>query len=132
MTRPTKACTWVKKKIYCTLQRIFYRFLDPPSIVSGPINQTVNETRDLRLSCNATGNLQPLITWSKGLVRIGVPSADGVVIVTNVNKSDSGVYQCSASNGIGRDAKASSTVTVNCKLHVTIKTTTRQATFVCY
>ena len=102
----------------------FFLFLDPPSIISGPINQTVNETRDLRLSCNATGNPQPLITWSKGLVRIGVPLVDDALIVNNVNKSDSGVYQCSASNGIGRDAKASSTVTVNCKLQVTMRTKT--------
>ena len=38
-----------------------------------------------------------------------------VLQVKNVTKSDSGVYQCVASNGIGRDALVSWIVTVKCK-----------------
>jgi len=45
-------------------------------------------------------------------------SVDGALILNNVNKSDTGVYQCRASNGIGSDAMVSSVVTVNCKFHM--------------
>lgn len=38
-----------------------------------------------------------------------------VLQVKNVSKNDSGVYQCMASNGIGRDALFSWIVAVNCK-----------------
>lgn len=42
--------------------------------------------------------------------------ASGEVLqVKNVSKNDSGVYQCMASNGIGRDALFSWIVAVNCK-----------------
>ena len=92
-----------------------YRLVDPATIVRGPLNQTVNETTDLHLFCNATGNPQPLITWFKGLIRLGLPSFDGLLIVRNISKSDAGIYKCIAINGIGYEADATSTVTVNCK-----------------
>ena len=45
-----------------------------------------------------------------------VTLASGEVLqVKNVSKNDSGVYQCMASNGIGRDALFSWIVAVNCK-----------------
>ena len=93
-------------------------FLDPPSIVSGLTNETVNETHNLRLLCIATGNPQPHITWSKRSDPTPIKSVDGVLTVKNVNKTNSGVYQCKVSNGVGKDAIASSVVTVNCKLQV--------------
>lgn len=105
---------------------VFY----PPSIIRGPINQTANETQDLRLFCNATGNPQPQITWSKGSVRIGKPSIAGVLIVNSVNKTHSGVYQCIASNGISSNAYAWFTVTVNYKpraMHLTTTATKNTA-----
>ena len=77
----------------------------------------MNETTDLHLFCNATGNPQPRIKWFRfrGLTRLGLPSFDGILIVRNINKSDSGIYKCIAINGIGYEADATSTVTVNCK-----------------
>lgn len=45
-----------------------------------------------------------------------VTLASGEVLqVKNVSKNDSGVYQCMASNGFGRDALFSWIVAVNCK-----------------
>ena len=67
--------------------------------------------------CNATGNPQPQITWSKESEPNPLDSIDGALTMKNVNKSDSGVYLCSASNGIGSDTIALSTVIVNCKLN---------------
>lgn len=95
---------------------MLYFFVVPPSIDKGPTNKTVNESSDLELFCNATGNPPPNITWSKVAVPPVQLSFDEVLTVKNTNKTDSGVYQCRASNGIGSDAFASSVVTVRCKL----------------
>ena len=104
-----------------TYSDLLHIFAVPPSIHSGPSRKTVNESNALELSCNATGNPSPIITWFK----VGDPSvnlAPGEVLqVKNVTKSDSGVYQCVASNGIGRDALVSWIVTVNCKSKNRIK-----------
>lgn len=84
-----------------------------PSISIGPISQTVNESDDLELFCNATGRPTPQITW----YRVTDPSVqlpNGTALkVKNINRTDSGVYQCRASNGIGTDVCASANVTVN-------------------
>lgn len=88
----------------------------PPTIHKGPANRAVNETSDLELFCNATGNPLPNITWSKVGNRAVQLSVDEVLKVENISKNESGVYQCRASNGIGGDALASWIVTVNCKL----------------
>jgi len=90
--------------------------LVPPSIYKGPSNKTVNESSDLALFCNATGTPPPKITWSKVAVPPVQLSFDEALTVNNINKTDSGVYQCRASNGIGSDVFASSFVTVRCKL----------------
>lgn len=95
---------------------MFYFFLVPPSIYIGPSNKTVNESSDLALFCNATGTPPPKITWSKVAVPPVQLSFDEALTVNNINKTDSGVYQCRASNGIGSDVFASSFVTVRCKL----------------
>ncbi|KAM7440128.1 hypothetical protein ABFA07_010622 [Porites harrisoni] len=99
---------------------VFY----PASIVRGPLSQTVNETTDLHLFCNATGNPQPRIKWFRirGLIRLGLPSFDGILIVRNISKSHSGIYKCIAINGIGYEADATSTVTVNYKPRTTLLT----------
>lgn len=97
-------------------RNMFYFFVVPPSIDKGPSNKTLNESSDLELFCNATGNPLPNITWSK----VAVPSvqllAYEVLTVKNINRTVSGVYQCKASNGIGSDAFATSVVTVRCEL----------------
>ena len=90
-------------------------FAVPPSIHRGQENRTVNESSNLELYCNATGNPPPNITWSNAANPSFKLASDEVLIVKNVSKNDSGVYQCMASNGIGRDALTSWIVTVNCK-----------------
>ena len=75
----------------------------------------MNESDDLELFCNATGRPTPQITW----YRVTDPSVqlpNGTALkVKNIKRTDSGVYQCRASNGIGTDVCASANVTVNCE-----------------
>ncbi|PFX16317.1 Hemicentin-2 [Stylophora pistillata] len=112
----------------------------PPSIDTKPISQAVNESDNLRLFCNATGHPTPQITWFKKTDSL-VPLTVGTALnVTNMSRTDSGVYKCRASNGIGTDAFASANVTVNSKpietrfkSNVTRDTTIRglSVTFLC-
>ena len=76
----------------------------------------MNESDTLSVFCNASGNPHPNITWSKVGVT-GSPVASGNTMeITNVNhEQDDGIYECRASNGIGKSVAVRFTVTVNCK-----------------
>ena len=80
-----------------------------------PLSQTVNESDNLELFCNATGHPAPQITWYKLADPLMPLSNDTALKVKNINRTDSGVYRCRASNGIGTGVCASATVTVNCE-----------------
>ena len=65
------------------------------------------------LECNANGNPMPSIGWimeSTGKV----VSSNSILILSNINRNASGVYQCIAMNNIGNDTK-NCTVDVYCK-----------------
>ena len=89
--------------------------LDPPTIVRRTSTQILNETGELRLECYATGNPRPFITWTEVPDPTPLDSPDGVLTIYKANKTHSGIYQCRASNGVGRDATALSSVRFNCK-----------------
>ena len=75
----------------------------------------MNESDDLELFCIATGHPTPQITWY-GIADPSVQLPNGTALkVKNINRTDSGVYQCRASNGIGTGVCASANVTVNCE-----------------
>ena len=78
----------------------------------------MNETQELRLVCDAIGNPQPKITWTKKPNSSLLKASSGVLVVKNVTKAYSGQYQCNANNGIGEEAISTFSVTVNCKFYV--------------
>ena len=84
-------------------------------MISTQTQHTVNDTQDVRLVCNARGNPLPEITWSKRHNSSLLNAHDGVLVIKTIKKTDSGEYQCNATNGIGEDAIAIFTVVVNCK-----------------
>ena len=67
---------------------------------------TATEGENVTLSCNATGNPSPSISWTKAGSAVNSPrvsssSGNKQLTITNVNRSDSGDYRCVANNSIG-------------------------------
>ena len=73
----------------------------------------VLEGDDVTLECNATGNPVPSIGWIMESTGI-VVSINSILILSNISRNASGVYQCIAMNSIGNDTK-NCTVDVYCK-----------------
>ena len=101
-------------------QRVLFCFLFfsvPPKITSNTLNRAdIDEGQDLTLSCNATGDPQPNITWT----RDGVPNSQFKVFehdlrLVDVKRRDVGSYRCTASNGYGENASEISIVGLHCK-----------------
>ena len=69
-------------------------------------NQTVLEGDNLHLTCIASGQPEPNITWIKerpGNQGNTVVVQEGKVLtITNINRNDAGGYTCTAYNGFGK------------------------------
>ena len=64
------------------------------------------------MSCDASGFPEPSFTWTKDGQEV---SQLGQLNIQISDRSDTGVYVCTASNGVGRDKTAQVYVTVQCK-----------------
>ena len=66
----------------------------------------------MTLYCNATGNPSPQTAWIKsGKVLV----TDSVHVIRGINRSQAGIYQCMAWNGIMRNETSNCTIDVYCK-----------------
>ncbi|CAH0553650.1 unnamed protein product, partial [Brassicogethes aeneus] len=88
-----------------------------PSIQIFPQNGKIVAKKGgiVSFECKANGNPGPIIQWSKkdGILPSGLQVQSGYVLNFNeVRRQDAGIYQCTASNGIGQP------VTGEIKLHV--------------
>ena len=95
-------------------------FSVPPEITIPPEPRPLLTIgKNYTLTCNASGDPLPKITWTKD----GIPAEEFNVTgyklhLTDVKLKDVGSYRCTASNGYGVDASNASIVGVNCKLSV--------------
>ena len=86
-----------------------------------PKNVTITEKESVALSCNATGNPVPTISWTKdgspisSNSRISLSSDNKQLTITNVNRTDSGEYRCVANNKLGNDTSNAAEVDVKCE-----------------
>lgn len=79
----------------------------PPVIIRGPVNQTLPISSVAILSCEASGNPKPVISWYKGdvpvvhseRINMSLPSR---VEISELRKEDSGIYTCVASSKFGK------------------------------
>ena len=81
----------------------------PPTIIEAPQNKTMNEGNRLQLTCKASGQPTPTITWTKDGHQLGK-----TVDIQNSKRTDAGTYVCEAENKVTQ-VTASAQVTVQCK-----------------
>ncbi|XP_022778407.1 roundabout homolog 2-like, partial [Stylophora pistillata] len=79
-----------------------------PSFTVIPSDLTVREGNEVSFHCSATGNPTPTITWMKD----GMTVASGNVLRFSTKRNQSGVYHCSAVNGLGVNITASASLDV--------------------
>ena len=104
-----------------------FRFADQPKITAQPQNNTATEGENVTLSCNASGNPTPSISWTKdgsavNSPRISLSSDNKQLTITNVNRYDRGDYRCVANNSIGAAVTSNAaTLDVQCKCSVFLR-----------
>ena len=91
-----------------------------PNITTHPQNATVTEGENVTLSCDASGNPTPTISWTKDGSAVNSPRVSlspdyKQLTITNVNKADSGQYRCVANNSNGTVTSNAATLDIRCK-----------------
>ena len=84
----------------------------------------------MTLSCNATANPVPTISWTRNgspvnttiNSRIIFPDDKTKLTITDVNRTDSGEYRCMASNELGNDTSSVTTLDVQCEYGIMLST----------
>ncbi|XP_067054748.1 peroxidasin homolog isoform X3 [Acropora muricata] len=89
-----------------------------PTIAAISLDQTVNETGNVTLSCQAKGLPPPTITWLKADDERKNLSSTSELSLKNINRDQDGLYLCIANNRAGK-AIASVAVTVHYKPRAT-------------
>ena len=80
--------------------------ISSPAVVVSPATLTVNEGGSALFQCSASGNPEPAIMWSKldNQSEITQSAVSGRKLQLKiVTGNDSGLYQCSATNILGKD-----------------------------
>ena len=84
--------------------------MNPPWVVDIEAGQSVT------LICNASGDPLPSVKWTKiGVAHNQFNFSGQKLHIFNANRSDVGLYRCTANNGFGTDATRVSVVNINCK-----------------
>ncbi|XP_078355113.1 protein sidekick-1-like isoform X16 [Oculina patagonica] len=89
-------------------------------ITAHPQNTTATEGKNVTLSCNADGNPEPTISWTRdgapvdtsNTSRISFSDDKKQLTITNVNRTDSGDYRCVANNSLGNDTSYVATLDI--------------------
>ena len=94
--------------------------ISSPAVVVWPVALTVNEGGSASFQCSASGNPEPAVVWSKldnqsEIIQSAV--SGGKLQLKKVTGNESGVYQCSATNILGKTREVVR-LTVNGKLLV--------------
>lgn len=87
--------------------------IDKPMAEVPSPDVTVNETNDLSIQCQTTGNPTPVVTWIKNGT-ISTFAHGSTLTLTNVTRHRAGTYHCRAVNILGT-VTASVHLTVQCK-----------------
>ena len=97
---------------------------DEPEITVHPMNKTKLEGDNVTFTCDVDGNPVPTISWTRdgsplnASGRISFADDKKQLTITNVNRTDSGEYQCVAKNRVGSDTSKSASLNVQCKFNI--------------
>ncbi|KAM7440132.1 hypothetical protein ABFA07_010626 [Porites harrisoni] len=97
----------------------------PPRMTVLPARQSrITLGTNFTLTCNASGDPTPNITWTKeGLTAAQFNVSGHKLFLVNVKREDVGSYKCTADNGYGTPATSLAVVDVKCPPHECIITT---------
>lgn len=84
----------------------------PPKAIIHECPTKVNEESPVTFNCSATGNPSPKVAWIRSEE---VVVEDGGYVISAINRSQKGIYECMAWNGVGKNSTADCTVDVQCK-----------------
>ena len=93
--------------------------ISAPIVTVSPVKLTVNEGGSASFQCSASGNPQPVIKWRGVNSQSEISKSAilrGKLRFQNVKGSDSGAYECSATNILGK-ARAVAELVVNGKCY---------------
>jgi len=97
--------------------------LAAPSVLVSPPHLIVNESQSAIFHCSASGYPRPVVVWSKvnGSLPIDRSTVDssGKLEIKHVTSDDSGIYQCKASNILGK-AQHTARIEVNFRPRLTL------------
>ena len=117
---------------FCLFCFVLFIVRVAPQITTQPQSGPVTEGNNVTLSCNASGNPVPAISWtrdgstvSSGDQRISFEAGNRRLAITNVSRADSGEYRCVADNSEGSDTSNATTLDVQCKYTSLIKDLTK-------
>lgn len=85
-----------------------FTILGKPEFLVKPENvRTSVGSKEIKLDCRATGDPEPIITWSRNGVTLGLSTRhylerSGTLIIRPVQNDDYGTYRCDARNKYGR------------------------------
>ena len=75
---------------------------DPPIVTVSPKVVTVREGDTASFNCSASSIVDTVITWYRdGTDPSALRSDNGVLVITNVTRSDTGAYYCEAVDSEG-------------------------------
>ena len=93
-----------------------------PQITTHPQNTTVTEGNNITLSCNASGDPEPTISWFRGGSvltsddsRIFLGADSKQLTITSIKRNNTGEYRCVANNSAGNATSDVAKLIVQCK-----------------
>ena len=98
-----------------------------PLITTQPQGGPVTEGDNVTLSCNASGNPVPSISWTRNgsllnssVPRISFGPESRKLTIMSINRADSGEYRCVADSSVGNDSSEAATLDVKCKFKLSV------------